>query len=346
MWIALLTLALPTSTLPPLRACDNATVRDAAFQTPRDVHRLCVVHRHGDRAAMDRVAALRDWLAESAAGLNIEVVSVDADASDVAWSAYALPSAPPTLPVVVLVGWRTADRKSFFIDHWEPGLNAEELDAIRTSPARRAIRDAVGNHLAVLLYIPGTGADAGRAEGVIDLVVRERNEQGPLGLSVVRVERTDPRERLLLSFVGVQAEGSDWVGIVFGAGKFMPPLIGEAITADALNGRLATISAACTCLQSPARLGVDIPMVWRKTWSDSVTLLATGGTSQEEPRAENARGMPPIAMPANAALPAGVAVDAAAAERRLWIIAAGTLVGLVLLSTVALLWQRRGSRDA
>ncbi|MFV2068114.1 MAG: hypothetical protein ACC645_14160, partial [Pirellulales bacterium] len=96
--------------LSPARACDDVTVRDAAFQAPRDMHRLCVMHRHDDPAAEERVAALRDWLAASAAGLNIEVVSVDVDAPDVEWSEYAIPSAPPDLPVVVLAGRRTADR--------------------------------------------------------------------------------------------------------------------------------------------------------------------------------------------------------------------------------------------
>ena len=258
-------------------ACEYGCVRDAAFEEPRDVHRLCVIGNAEDpiaRAIHERLAA---WLASSAAGLNVELCRLNADDPQVKWEEYGLPSAPSSLPVVALWGRRTLERTNFFIDHWEPAPTEQELEALKSSPAREAIRQKVGRQLALLLYVPGTDVNAGRAQKVIDTVVKTWAAKQPVGLAVVRANRADQRERLLLSFAGIKPTGPDWVAAVFGRGKFLPSLEGPAITEAALNELIDPLMGECTCLRSASSLGVDIPLIWDKGLDELVVRLRTGG---------------------------------------------------------------------
>ena len=133
------------------RACNDGTVRDAAFAGPRDVHRLCVIARSDDPSGAAIKRRLANWLADAGTGLNVELVDVAADAVGVQWRDYGIPSAPPELPVVVLAGRRTAERKSFFIDYWQPAPTAEELEQLRDSPARQAIRRQIGKNRSIIV---------------------------------------------------------------------------------------------------------------------------------------------------------------------------------------------------
>ena len=106
----------------------------------------------------------------------------------------------------------------------------------------------------------------------------------------MRIARDDPRERLLLSFIGLDPAGGDWAGVVFGNGRMMaPPLIGPEITEAGVGALLDALRTACTCLQSPERLGVDIPMIWKSDWSaQAASLLAPNSEVAEEPPGMNA----------------------------------------------------------
>ncbi|MBN2309577.1 MAG: hypothetical protein JXR94_11430, partial [Candidatus Hydrogenedentes bacterium] len=66
-------------------ACQDTTVRLAAFTLPRDTHVLCVIGAAGDPVADETAARLGDWLASEGADLNIEVEHVVADDPDVPW---------------------------------------------------------------------------------------------------------------------------------------------------------------------------------------------------------------------------------------------------------------------
>lgn len=314
------------------RACENTTVRDAAYQSDRDVHRLCVIGDAGDARAgkiMDRLTA---WLGESAPALNVVLVRVAADGPDVSWKDYGIPSAPPSPPVVVLAGYHTAERRAFFIDYWEPSPTAEDLAALRSSPAREAIRREVGKRLAVLLYMRGTGDAAGRAEPVLEATVRRWSEREPAGVSVVRVDRSDSRERLLRSFVGVQATGPDWVAVVFGRGKFLPPIQGEEITEAGLNERLELLVGACTCMRSPSTLGTDVPMVWEEHLDAAVVALRTP---------TNAEGLRSTTAPGIEA--SGSAFEGPVRAIALWTV--GALVVVVMVVTAVMLRRKdRGGR--
>jgi len=260
--------------VPDASACDNVTVRDASFSEPRDMHRLCVIGNTNDTETQDIASKLKTWLETTGAGLNVEVVEVDADDRNVDWEEYGIPSAPPSLPVSVLAGTRNNMRKRFFVDYWEPGPDSENLSNILSSPARDTIRREVSSKLAVLLYIRGAGRDAGSAENVIRSVAAAWSEQDTLGVSVVKVDRADMRERILLSFTGAGQVESDWAAVIFGKGKVMQPLIGSEITEVALNECIETLLGECTCLVSASGVGVDIPMLWDEN-SDTADVAYT-----------------------------------------------------------------------
>ena len=242
--------------------CENQTFRDAAFREPRDVHRLCVMSAGDHPDGQRTVERLSAWLEGPGEGFNAEVHHAKVDDPSVRWRDYGIPSAPPTSPAVVLAGFRTLERKAFFIDHWEPGPSEDDLQTLLTSPVREAVKRALPNRLGVVLYALGTDTTKGVAESVIETVLGDWEKTGPMGASMVRLDRSDARERLLLSFLGLKDSGPEWLTVVFGRGKVMDPLVGQAITKASLSERLATLAADCTCLQSGSSVGVDIPMAW------------------------------------------------------------------------------------
>ncbi len=276
-------------------ACEDVTVRDAAFTESRDVHRLCIIADAEDSAGEALYDRLDGWFKTSGAALNVELMRVDADDQEVRWDEYGIPSVPPSLPVTVLAGSRYTERRRFFVDYWEPGPTLEDLESMSTSPARDAMRTELVRRVAVLLYIPGTNGDAGSAEQVLDAVVKRWSGEVPLGLSVVRLDRSDERERLLVSFTGVKEQGADWVAVVFGKGKLMPFLEGPEITEAGLNELIMSLVEECTCLRPPSSLGVDIPMTWDENDDSAlVRLRASGdgadiawGTSSPDPAASS-----------------------------------------------------------
>ncbi len=260
---------------PEAPACFDLTVRDAAFEEPREMHLLGVMSAAGDPAGEKIFLRLEQWLSESGQKLNIELHRVDTDDPDAPWKDYGIPSAPPVLPVVVLAGKGSASmgRPNFLVDHWEPGPSDDDLEMLKSSPAREAIRDEIGQRLAVLVHVPGNDNQDNSVADVIASVVKTWSQREPLGVSVVRVDRSDKRERLLLSFMGVSRTGPDWVGVVFGRGKLMTPLRGQEITEESLNTMFETLIGECSCLQSPAALGIDIPMDWDEACDESVVAL-------------------------------------------------------------------------
>ncbi|MBW7997855.1 MAG: hypothetical protein FVQ81_15055 [Candidatus Glassbacteria bacterium] len=261
-----------------VKACFDLSVRDAAYDEDRDVHLLTVIAEDGDPGGEEIFAGLEEWLAGAGQKLNLDLELVDVDAPGVSWPAYGIPSAPPAVPVVVLTGRRqaTLGGMSFLVDHWEPGPDKKELDRLKTSPVREEIRKAAGRSMAVLVFIPGSDSYENSAAQVVDEVARSWSDKTPLGVPVLRVERTEAAERLLLAFLGVKDTGPPWAGVVFGRGKLMAPLVGEDITAENLNTRLETLAADCTCLQSSSSLGVDLPMEWDGRDDAEVLALKTG----------------------------------------------------------------------
>jgi len=272
---------------------------------------------------------LQTWLKGSGTGLNIELARVAADDRGVRWEDVGIPSGPPSLPVVVLAGRRDAGEKSFFIDHWAPAPDEKDLAVLQASPAREAMRRELGQRLAVLLYVPGTEGHTGRTENVLRAVTRRWSGKERLDLTVVRVDRSDERERLVLSFIGATETGPDWVGVVFGRGKFMSPLQGEEITETRLNGLLEVLVGECTCLRPASSWGVDIPMVWDEGMETNVAWLSEGTAG------------PAAVLPAD-----GTGV--LASGRRLVVLTVWTLLSLAVIIGLATLVVigRRNREDA
>jgi len=256
-------------------ACE-IKVRDAAFGSPRDMHRLCVMARGDDSSAQSIADELEGWLKKSGAGLNIELVFIAADDPKVRWSEYGIPSAPHRLPVVVLYGRNNGVRQSFFIEHWEPAPDDDDLAALVNSPVRQQLQEQLGGHLAVLLYAPGRNSDSGKSRDTLDQAVKHWGGDGAMGVSVVQLDRTDERERTLLSFIDLDPNGGDdWVGVVFGRGKLMaPPLQGAEITQPHVTELIKQLEEACSCSKPLTSMGVDIPLIWDERLDATVVRIS------------------------------------------------------------------------
>lgn len=257
-------------------ACDYLTMRDAGFDEPRDVHRLCVFGKTTDPDARVVHDRLDNWIETEGKDLNVALEYVAVDDPEMDWAEFGIPSAPSSTPVVALIG-NAVGRKNWVIHHWQPSLTDADLDQLRDSPARQAIRREAPRRLAVVVYIPPADPGGPKAGPVINQAVSDwanRMEQD-LGLAVVTVDRSDEREQFLLSFMGPEPNDSDWIALVFGRGKFMPPLEGQDITQANLDAQLEELMVECTCYRSPGTLGVDVPMAWEQVLNKQIVRLKT-----------------------------------------------------------------------
>ncbi len=257
--------------VPNAYSCDGYSVRDAAFNEERDVHRFCYIAERNALVGSKTLNRLDDWLSTSDEELNIELVPLAADDPAVEWKDYGIPSAPPAWPVTVLAGRDTTERRSFFIDYWDPAPSSEALDALKTSPVREAIRQQIGTLLAVFLTIPAE--EDGSIEETVNTVATQWSEKETLPVSVMRIDRNDKRERILLSFLGVKDNGRDRVAVVFGKGKILPPPKANEDTETYLNRQLESIIEKCSCLRSASSYGADLPMLWHKSQDEAVIPL-------------------------------------------------------------------------
>jgi len=244
-------------------ACNSGSVRDAAFQAKRDMHRLCVFTASKDPQGNVIFERLRSWLDRDGQRLNVVLERVNADDPSVRWEAYGIPGQPPSLPVAALIGeMPTTTRRAFVIDHWEPAPSDADLAALLASPVRDAIKATIADVWAVVVYSPAAKAEQSN-EAVLNSVSKQWAAEHAPGISIVRLDRTDPRERTLCSFLGLDASAPDWAGVVFGRGKLLaPPLVGDNITEQNLNQLLSGLTVPCTCLQQSMNLGLDLPMTW------------------------------------------------------------------------------------
>ncbi len=258
-------------------ACDSGTVRDAAFQEKRDLHRLCVIANQDDPAGDEQYERLSKWLETDAKHLNAVLERVASDDPAVRWEEYGIPSAPPSLPVVALVGKFASLRRAFVVEHWEPAPTDKELATLVTSPARDELKEGIRDYWAVVLYSPGTGDDKAKEWPMLKAVEKRWAEEQSPGVVTVPFDRNDPRERVLTSFTGLKADGPSWAGVVFGKGKLMaPPIQGDDLTEENLNRLVAALAVPCTCLQESTTMGLDVPMTWEPDLDAKFASLSTG----------------------------------------------------------------------
>ncbi len=253
--------------------CDT-TVRGKAFEEMRDIHRLIILADEKELQNKTIAGQLRNWLAGPARFFNAEMLLLDPRDETIEWLEYGIPGPPPGLPAVALIGRDRAHFRSFVIAHWEPAPTGADLDLLTSSPLRERIKREVVGRWAVLLYAPAAGPSLSGTPAVLEEVQTLWAEKHPPGISILTFDRSDPREKLLASFIGLEPDGPEWVGIVFGRGKMMiPPLEGEEITTDSLNTLLGKLVEICSCLEPPSMLGVDIPMTWEPELEPKIVSL-------------------------------------------------------------------------
>lgn len=255
-------------------ACE-IRVRDAAFRTPRDRHRLCVIAGANDASADAIHSRLLEWHASLDGQLNVEVVRVDADDPETNWHFLGLPSAPPVLPVTVLIGRNNGSGDGFVIAHWEPEPDDDALRALFESPVRNELARELTRSVAVLLYAPrdpdGASQMLSRIEAIASAGAEER-----IGLSVITLDRTDERERMLCAFMGLRPDAPDTLVVAFGRGKLMqPPLVGDEIDDAHVKTLVTQIRQACSCSKPLPTMGVDVPLAWTDELDSSVVLMDT-----------------------------------------------------------------------
>ncbi len=151
--IVVLTFVSLSLALTTVIACE-IRVRDSAFRTVRDVHKICIIADSSDESA-DRIEQrLNQWLDQTDGTFNLEIVRIDADDPETNWQSIGIPSAPPTLPVTVLVGRDNGIGESFIIDHWETAPTNEDLLTIIDSPVRQRLASELARNVAVLVFAP------------------------------------------------------------------------------------------------------------------------------------------------------------------------------------------------
>ncbi len=194
---------------------------------------------------------------------NLEIVRINADDPETNWQSIGIPSAPPNLPVTVLVGRDNGIGENFVIDHFEPAPSGDELAAIADSPVRRKLARELARNVAVLVLAPVEADAESAATGRLKSVVEAGIADERIGLSMITVDRTDPAERLLCRFMGIRPDSPDTLCVAFGRGKLMsPPLVGDQIDATNIDKLVTRIRQACSCSSPLPTMGVDIPLIW------------------------------------------------------------------------------------
>lgn len=329
-------------------ACENA-VRDAAFRGPRDVHRLCLITSYDDKTAQPMSEWIAEWLKGPGSDLNLELVHLRAEDPDVEWEKYGIPSAPPTLPVIALIGKNNGTGEHFVIDHWEPRPEGEEFQTLLHSPVRRRMHKTLGKSLAVVLYAPSKESDEQALHKVFTAVRAKWLTEDLPELEFVKLDRQDPQERVLVSFAGLKPDGPDWVGVVFGRGKLMsPPLVGEEITARRINELVDQIVQDCNCSKPLPAIGVDFPLIWNEELAATFQPVSDPVEKPADPRLAALPGtggfvttlesLPPTE--ASESEPGDVATEPPSEEthdstNRLVVITLTTLAGVAALMVVA-----------
>lgn len=249
-------------------------VRDSAFRSVRDLHKLCIIANSNDSSVPPYQHRLNQWLENTGGTLNLEVVRVDADDPATNWQSLGIPSSPPSLPVTVLIGRDNGNGENFVIDHYEPVPSDSELAVIADSPVRQRLARELAQHVAVLIFAPrdvDTNSPAAeRVQAIVDSGIADER----IGLSMIRLDRTDPAERLLCRFMGLRPGSPDTLCVAFGRGKLMsPPLTGDQIDADNVDNLVTQIRQACSCSQPLPTMGVDVPLLWSGDIDSSVVLM-------------------------------------------------------------------------
>ena len=262
---------------PPVRACDVPVFRYALERWHADPYEVIVFHR-GVLTAEDRT--LVDGLRHPLIPANILVRLADADApmdeatrklwdaqtaSELPWAVVRYPATGPSGERVWAEGLRSLD----VLDSPARREIARRILAgasavwIMLESGRRERDDAVAELLSTqlmkmeeVLELPAPlsgAADEGRE---LDL---------PIRFSMLRVSRTDPRERLLVRMLlhsewDLEFSSEPMAFPVFGRGRVLYALVGDGIDEDNIRQTCSFILGACSCEVKDLCPGTDLLM--------------------------------------------------------------------------------------
>ncbi len=253
-------------------SCDTGTVRDAAFHGRRDNFRLGLILPDSDAAQEATYAPLSAWFAEHGGALNVHFEIIDADDVMKLRLEYGLEQLPESLPATALAAYHPAIQRPALFKLWPSALDLKLLEKLRDNPTLQTIVREAPEHWAVLLYARGAGVD--RRPEAAAIVAKWRTERPP-GVYLLEVNRRAPENAWLCAVVGIEADGEDWAGVVYGRGKLMlPVLTGDTLARAQLDDMLNRLAAPCTCLQQASASGLDLPMFWPEEQTPAFTALA------------------------------------------------------------------------
>ena len=272
---------------PALRACTTPVFQYARERWPADAYEVVVYHRaplwSEGQAALDR---LRNCASDSQCPANLDLVTVDLADGD------APPAPGAQLPGIVLRYPHTASRRGVV---WSGPLSPASVAAVVDSPVRREVaRRLLGGEAAVWVLVESgrregdeaaasllgseletlerTLARAAPGEGVVAMQSHGPGDTPAPGgvfrpsFSLVRVSRSDPAERVLVSMLlGSEPDLGKYADqpiafAVFGRGRVLYALVGKGINKKTIREACAFLSGPCACVIKVENPGTDLLM--------------------------------------------------------------------------------------
>lgn len=269
-------------------ACNVPVFRYALERWPADMYDVVILH-DGELTGphADRVEFLRRQSRSREGCLNVNVHTVAADQiADKLLADVWQQRDPEGQPVMALLYPRTAREIPDRLVTAVP-LSQIAIERLIDSPARQAMREKIlAGQSAVWVFVPSGNqrADADALARLTDQVAKdeERLELPPrdeieadeffraetpielrLGFSIVKLDRTDPRESFFLAMLlGSEADleqlDQPLAFPVIGRGRVLYALAGKGIFADTISSALRFVVGPCSCQVKEQNPGFDL----------------------------------------------------------------------------------------
>lgn len=338
-----------------------------------------VVFSRGPIGAEGRAALAR----LGKAGANLDV-SVD-DVSQVIPERHAIlaPGAADDLPLMVLAHTDVRDPNASLVSVWRRPLDSKLLAITASSPARRQAAEQLIRGVSAVWIMVECGNPA-QNKATADLlkqtfasVAAESSLTGktdenlikfsiPLRVdfSLLRVSRNDPAEQFLITLLMGLVPDSErsrdvpMVFPVFGRGRVLCGLAGEAISEPRIKEAIVFLLGDCSCEIKEQNPGMDLvtdtdwnrrvgkvePQGRRSTAEDLSGMLPEYRETSETASVVPAPDPVPFVAPAPLPVPSVVPVPAPGSSGRLrhnLVIALGVVLGVVAAGTLVIMRRNR-----
>lgn len=278
-------LVLAATGLEPACACDTPVYRYAITRWPAAPYDM-IIFNDGNLADVVRqsLVGLEDEIGKAEPPANLQVTSVDVREPIPPEFASVSPAhRSERLPAAVLCYPQEGGGRRVV---WSGPPDSVAFTGLLESPVRREIaRRLIAGTPGVWVLVNGGRPD--RDDPAARRLAR-------MGLSVVRLSRTDPGERFFLSML-LKSE-PDLMGIsgepivfpMFGRGRVLYALVGRGITDENVATADAFIRGPCACEVKDQNPGIDMLMAadWDQAYGDSEAVGLT--LPPEEEAATNA----------------------------------------------------------